>query len=412
MPVRLRLKRVVIAIVFIIMVLGLVFFTDLHSIEKFSSRDVSINVTRDDAVYINVPSDLSTELGRKSRIAQMQRACEMKREGDTMNILVHVHEPSVRMSYCVVAKAGCTFWIRIFRFLNNDTGGHIVRTPWEIGRILAHDTKHRDMKMYRLQNEEDRQFLQTTTRFMFARDPFSRLWSAYVDKLMLPNYWHSTGREIVARRPNATERSLQCGHDVSFREFVQYVVDEATEKGSKRLNGHWRPIQYACDPCKFQPHFIGKQETFMTDTDVILKELGIQHVLQGYDRNVRVRDEINILTRFNFGFRPHPSCATHKDLFKLLWKAFQINGYISPFSDTSALEGLPEKAGPDQFIDVVYKELERTWTDGRLGSLNKRQYMVHAYRGVPNSLLEKMANVYEMDFEYFGYEKRPKDLFG
>nr|KAG5689700.1 hypothetical protein BaRGS_006325 [Batillaria attramentaria] len=243
------------------------------------------------------------------------------------------------------------------------------------------------MKMYRLQNEEDRQFLQTTTRFMFARDPFSRLWSAYVDKLMLPNYWHSTGREIVARRPNATERSLQCGHDVSFREFVQYVVDEATEKGSK-------------------------QETFMTDTDVILKELGIQHVLQGYDRNVRVRDEINILTRFNFGFRPHPSCATHKDLFKLLWKAFQINGYISPFSDTSALEGLPEKAGPDQFIDVVYKELERTWTDGRLGSLNKRQYMVHAYRGVPNSLLEKMANVYEMDFEYFGYEKRPKDLFG
>ena len=77
--------------------------------------------------YINRPLDLSTHDGRMSRLEQVQNACASHPEGDTMNILVYERKPSLRMSYCVVPKAGCTFWIRIFRFLNNDTGGTLAR---------------------------------------------------------------------------------------------------------------------------------------------------------------------------------------------------------------------------------------------------------------------------------------------
>ena len=38
--------------------------------------------------------------------------------------------------------------------------------------------------------------------------------------------------------------------------------------------------------------------------------------------------------------------------------------------------------------------------------------MYLAYRKLPTQLLEDFVNVYEKDFEYFGYEKRPKEIFG
>ena len=113
------------------------------------------------------------------------------------------------------------------------------------------------MKMYRLQNPDDKHVVDNSTRFLFARDPYTRVWSAYVDKLLLPNMWGSTGKKIVARRPNATARSRACGNDVTFREFVEYIVQHSEWTGSDQLNGHWRPIQYVCDPCQFKPHFIG-----------------------------------------------------------------------------------------------------------------------------------------------------------
>ena len=36
-------------------------------------------------------------------------------------------------------------------------------------------------------------------RFMVTRDPFARLWSAYVDKFILPDFWGHTGIYVVRR---------------------------------------------------------------------------------------------------------------------------------------------------------------------------------------------------------------------
>ena len=42
-------------------------------------------------------------------------------------------------------------------------------------------------------------------RFMVTRDPFARLWSAYVDKFILPDFWGHTGIYVVRRfRKNPT----------------------------------------------------------------------------------------------------------------------------------------------------------------------------------------------------------------
>ena len=47
-------------------------------------------------------------------------------------------------------------------------------------------------------------------RFMVTREPFSRLRSAYLDKLVLPDFWLLLGRNIIKNlRKNATDEAIR-----------------------------------------------------------------------------------------------------------------------------------------------------------------------------------------------------------
>jgi hypothetical protein len=57
-----------------------------------------------------------------------------------------------------------------------------------------------------------------------AQEPFERLLSGYADKLYSPNaaYWNFIGRYIVTNfREKPSNLSLECGHDITFEEFVK-----------------------------------------------------------------------------------------------------------------------------------------------------------------------------------------------
>lgn len=62
-------------------------------------------------------------------------------------------------------------------------------------------------------------FLDVVTKVMFTRQPYSKLLSAYVDKLYSPNpfFWGKIGRHIVRKfRSRPSAKSVACGHDVTF----------------------------------------------------------------------------------------------------------------------------------------------------------------------------------------------------
>ncbi|XP_076455143.1 carbohydrate sulfotransferase 11-like [Babylonia areolata] len=418
MGVRWRLKRLTVVVTAILCPTLLLYWTGASSSRAVGvdSREAGDGPTSDSLTYINRAPDLSSPSHRVDRRQRAQRACVNSSQGDTMNILVFERKPSARMSYCVVPKAGCTFWIRIFRFLNNDTGGATVRTPFDISRTLAHDSSRRRMKMHRLQRAGDRHVVlgEDSTRFMFTRDPYSRVWSAFLDKLLLPDYWGSVGKMIVARRSNSSASSLSCGNDVTFEEFLEFIVDQSERRGSGSLDGHWRPIQYVCDPCQFKPFFIGKQETFMKDARAILEHFGLQNLLDGYDVITYRRDEVVILTDYNFEHLHSLSarnCTTPLQLAQRLWAAFKLNGLLPPSSNSSVLQGL-HVINRDTFKRLVYREQETHWEELQLASVHRRAAMSEHYRALPLALRERFVSVYQKDFEYFGYEKRPGDIFG
>jgi len=76
-------------------------------------------------------------------------------------------------------------------------------------------------------------------------------------------------------RSNATEESLRNGDDVTFREFVDFVTDDA-ENGTR--NEHWRPIYDLCQPCIVNYNLVSKYESLVEDATEILERIGVTSV--------------------------------------------------------------------------------------------------------------------------------------
>ncbi|MFC4260124.1 sulfotransferase family 2 domain-containing protein [Marinobacter lacisalsi] len=94
-------------------------------------------------------------------------------------------------------------------------------------------------------------------KFTFVRNPYSRLLSCYLDRIVPKK--STPYRELV----KFLDRSV--GYDVSFPEFVEAICAQTNFE----QNNHWR-LQYADAMCDlFDYSYIGKQETFRKDMEVV-----------------------------------------------------------------------------------------------------------------------------------------------
>lgn len=219
----------------------------------------------------------------------------------------------------LIFQVACTNWKRIFMILNGMANS---TDPLKIPANLAH---HKD-SIPRLSNfslTEINNMLQTFTKFLFVRNPFERLLSAYHNKLeqhyQSSKYFQSRiGRHIVKHyRKYASKESLTNGDDVTFKEFSAYLIAE--EEGA--LNEHWRPIYNLCHPCSINYDIIGKYETFDQDSEFILKQIG----------------EINIVfphapksSKTTSNLQKYFSTLEHNDvrqLYNVYAKDFKLFGY-------------------------------------------------------------------------------------
>lgn len=100
--------------------------------------------------------------------------------------------------------------------------------------------------------------------FCFARNPYTRLLSAYLDK-------------IAKRKPEHEDLMIQLGygpfseHVLSFEEFV-YAV---SEQPVLNMNIHWRTQYYATFQHAIRYDFIGRFESFEPDLRFAMDRIGI-----------------------------------------------------------------------------------------------------------------------------------------
>jgi Sulfotransferase family len=114
-------------------------------------------------------------------------------------------------------------------------------------------------KFSSLTKDEQQDVLANYTRFIIVRHPFERLLSAYRNKLEgdLPSakYFQARiGRMIVKFiRKNPTEESLLKGDDVTFEEFIKYLLSPELSMYTPTanqtfFNEHWELSSNLCHP--------------------------------------------------------------------------------------------------------------------------------------------------------------------
>ena len=319
--------------------------------------------------------------------------------------------------YCVTPKVGCTFWKRIFRFIGQDYSGPVVSRPSDIDRIKVHYGRLHSVQERSLSNPIIRTLLSQKRihAFMFARDPYSRLWSAYVDKFYLPDFWRSIGPGIVTRfRADASVDRKACGNDVTFPEFIKYVV-HALSQGNK-LNEHFNSIFKQCSPCHIRFDVIGKLETFQKDSEYIFNNFDLKNMSKIVSFSKNVEEEINMLIKYNFDLERYirRECYTRSDIAQRLWKTFQINGYVLkdvPFPSLY-LQSISNNTNIAQlFQEKVLTVIREQDADKAELKQQKRNFLVDAFKQVSPSDLEMLPKLFQQDFELFDYDKYPKDIF-
>ena len=128
--------------------------------------------------------------------------------------------------------------------------------------------------------DQQRQKWETHFKFTFVREPFERILSAYKDKFVYPRFPRPMlelhGRAILRTvRPNASKSALDKLDDITFREFIEYLVTKGSDKTTPVMDWHWDNYVNICGMCAVNYDFIGHYETFDQDREAFKEAAGL-----------------------------------------------------------------------------------------------------------------------------------------
>lgn len=319
----------------------------------------------------------------------------------------------VRVSYdahhnallCPLCKTASTFWTRVFKMMDNNKRGRQTRHPFEVPISQAPASN----SYFDIASQQVTPNLDATNsfRFLFVRNPFGMLFSAFVDKVVGPNpsYWHVYGSYLNAEKNS----SHSCNDELTFEQFVNYVASFLDTK--RRLDCHIAKVD-ECQPCKTNYTFVAKMETFKRDTYHILSKLNQTQTLEVFDdafSALHADDAIEDSTNGPFSWRGGiVKCIPWFTALQRIWRKLQIRGVIGmqafPLNNEEA-----ETISKDDFIEILKKARRASSSEER--SWQKVQSFSEAYRTVHIDTLGKIRRMYAREFTLFEYDDRPPEIF-
>uniref|UniRef100_V9KML1 Carbohydrate sulfotransferase n=1 Tax=Callorhinchus milii TaxID=7868 RepID=V9KML1_CALMI len=227
--------------------------------------------------------------------------------------------------YCYVPKVACTNWKRVMMVL---TGDGKYRDPLKIPANEAHVPSNlKALSEY--STPEINYRLRNYLKFIFVREPFERLVSAYRNKFTRKynTAFHKRyGTKIVKRhRRDPSPEAAERGDDVSFEEFVWYLVDPKTRR-EEPFNEHWETVYSLCHPCLLNYDIIGKYETLLQDANYVLDLVGPDPPIRFPASSKTTRTTDNMTAKFFKNISPF----YQKKLYNLYKLDFLLFNYSVP----------------------------------------------------------------------------------
>lgn len=279
-----------------------------------------------------------TQANNLLRQEQLQKMCANLKSQSIVEDITQIPDDQLdhmiiddkhKFLYCYVPKVACTNWKRVLMLMTDQWKNGT--DPLKIPAALAHSAGI-FRKFNALTANERETVLTQYTRFIIVRHPFERLLSAYRNKLEgnMPSaryFQERIGRQIIKSfRLNAATDSLNRGHDVTFNEFIMYLLtpelsmNNQANQSFNSFNEHWEPINNLCHPCAIKYNVIGKYETLIDDSALALHLAGVNIT---FPTSQRTSGTGELLREY---FNRIPVSVT-KSLYKLYAVDFKLFGY-------------------------------------------------------------------------------------
>lgn len=428
-------------------------YLDFNLNEKISSRlrlikaDTGwVSAEQDKPETWTTRTDVTVPDEHAQRILNLKRTCKealsiRQREQRKANLTEFFYSKDHKFAYCKVPKSGSTFWMKVFMVLNK--GENYSSQISQMSRTEIHDRSRV------LVTQPSRIVHNNIRTIIVSRNPFSRLYSAYVDKVYLPLFWEQFSRmdnvfilpsyqingtievfkssnfplhnRLLKYRDSFLEKGLLkqrtvsqivtpvCVNNVSFEDFLKFIISEI--KAGRPLEPHWAPISHLCHPCRLNTYKIVKQESFVDDVDHALRSVGVN--LDNYEwlrqslkenRSINYVPSVVAVIEKKLKRKAVTNCINVEEVVKRMWKAFQIQGIISdniqfPENLLSGMSMFNRELVTKVVLDAIAKH---PLLDAE--KLKQREfYLNRAYKEVSSETITAIQDVYYLDFILFDY---------
>ncbi|XP_033758656.1 carbohydrate sulfotransferase 10-like [Pecten maximus] len=357
------------------------------------SRDVTAQISLHQLKTFKQKEQIRLSEHDKRR-AIMDSECRKIHKYPRSNNRALIYNKAHNLMYCEVPKVGSTFWIRFLHQLRaNTTASPFAIKPQSVTDLKVND-KWKDKNVT----------MGDSTNFLFVRNPFHRLFSAYIDKLFSPNpyYWSLLGKYIIQKFRGKTSH---CGHDVTFQEFLQYAVHSETTH--EKQNNHVMSLWQLCSPCQVKYNIIGKMESFKNDTESIMDKLHLdryKHILKNMSVDAS-NDALGDTAQAYIVMRSRAhSCISPEEAADRIWTKLKVRGFID--IDQPVPYGLNQK-NEKQVLDIFKDANRRSVSKVGYDGLKRQQHAIfkQAFRKISRKTIEDIKVAFDMDFTIFGYDK-------
>lgn len=331
----------------------------------------------------------------------VQQTCQSIGTNKKEAFLLTVRQTSdKRITLCPIYKVGTTFWRRVFMIRLDKKYSHFIN-PYQI----PFDKEYPSVKL-------KSNITAPSYKVMFTRDPYNRLFSFFVDKMLAPNpvFWKNVGINVAKLTRNVSKLPIRCGHDVTFKEFIKYAIH--TLETRQNIDPHWIEMEKNCRPCEVKYDYIGKMENFKYESIPIVDKMGLTKMAEFLRENgsdESTNDAIKDTLQQPFSFRTrYRSCVTFKQAVLRAWNKLRIRGLIG--NDTLPEYLLDEKKSKMSDL-VMFAKQSGLHSKAEERKAYKTQIYKDFWHSVDISDLHKLKKIYETDFKLFRYDDEPAVIF-
>ena len=338
----------------------------------------------------------------KDKCSDKEVIMNMTYKGKTTKIFYG--SENYNFTYCKVPKSGSTFWTKTFGILR--FGLHYGESMFKLARYKIHN------KMGSFVKETSKVIMEKSRTVLVSRDPFSRLFSAYIDKSFL--LLKTTMNFKIRGIPDEAIRSgKSCSVDLTFQEFLDWIISQG--KSGKVLDRHWSPIFSLCLPCDVNSFILIKQESFSQDVEYALKKVGVEkekldYIAQAlHDHRAELSLPGIIDTLFMTANKSIIKyCLGYIKYSRRIWISLQIQGFIDEHVEFPVEKFDQINMGNSTYFTQVALQ---TLLDFPLTSKQQKQqrhrYLYKAYQAIKSETIQGIQELYKQDFELFGYSILP-----